>query len=342
MALRGDAAVFLNWWEWLKETAERAGITIPSGLTSQAAQARGYFEIGRYEEAYSMASAAVRDFRALLKGQREQFKARCDGLVSSINTARNSAIASGIEVGAFTDAYNGSLAMYNGGDFLGAFHALSFLAEDLANYVSSARMGRLVLPVSGTYDIPAGTTDILVFNNIKVESTGWLYSSEEEIRDMLRPLVIEAGGEDVLGVRVMGPRTIVYIKGSPIFWFLLASLIVKILIIIFAAVTLIYIFAIPAIRHEEEEGLLARRKADLMDSYNKYVADKVAAGELTPEVANQLTGEYADNMATIKIPEGGWGITDYLKLGAGIAIVGVALYFAVPMLKGAFRKGDKK
>lgn len=335
MATRSDAVVFLNWYSFLKDVADKAGIAIPAGISSRMAQARGYFEIGRYETAYSMASAAVRDFRTLLKGKRVELRARCDALISSITATLNDARAEGIEVYAFTTPFNGAMSMYDGDDFIAAFHALSGLAEDLSNYVSSARMGRYVTPLSGAYNIPDGTTDIVTLTDFQVESAGWAYTPTEEIREALLPVVREAGGEDILEVRRVGPRIIVFIKGSPIFWIIP----VLVAMVIFAVGTWIFsqTILIPW-KREEEQGKLARHKADLIDSYNKYIADKVAAGDLSPEVGQQLTGEYADNMSTVKLPGPGRGLWDYVMFGVGIVVVGTALYFTIPMIRGALAK----
>ena len=341
MATQSDCVIYLNWYEFLKEVADGAGIAVPSGLVSQISQARGYFEVGRYEEAYSMSSAAVRDFRALLKGQREQFRARCDALVGSINATLSGAQRDGIDVGAFTNPFNAALAIYGGEDFIGSFYSLNGLAEDLSNYVSNARMGRYVSTMAGAYNVPDGTTDIIVIDRLQVESAGWAYVSEQDMREILMPLVRQAGGEEILEVRFAGPRITIFVKGSPILDIIFAFVL---LISIVLAVTyaVVQIFAGPAIEHEKQEGELARRKAEIQDSYNRYIAEKVQSGELSPEVGKQLMDENSENLQNIQLPEGGWGITDYIKLGVGIAVVGVALYFTVPLLKGAFKKGERK
>jgi len=345
MATRTDCVIFLNWYEFLKKVADGAGITIPSGIVSQISQARGYFETGRYGEAYSMSSAAVRDFRALLKAQKEQLRARCAALIGSVDSTRSSAISSGIDVTAFTNPYNGALAMYNGSDFIGAFYALSGLSEDLSSYVSNVKLGRYVLPMSGAYNIPVGTTDVIILNACQVETAGWAYLSPEEIRTILLPVVRESGVEDILEVRVSGPRIMIFCKGSPLLWFPFILAILKIIAWVIIGAVLIWritaYFIDPAVQREKEAGDLARAQVDAQTEFDKYITDKVASGEISPEVGHQLIDEHAENVSNVNLP-GGRGIMDYIILGAGVVIIGVAVYFAVPLLRGAFRKGKKK
>jgi len=345
MATRTDCVIYLNWYEFLKTVADGAGITIPSSLVAQISQARGYFEAGRYAEAYSMSSAAVRDFRALLKAQKDQLTARCTALIDSINVTRSSAISKGIDVSAFTTPFNSALAMYDGSDFIGSFYALSGLSEDLSSYVSNARLGKYVLPMSGTYNIPTGTTDVIILNACQVETAGWAYLSPEEIRAALLPIVKESGVEDILEIRVSGPRIIIFCKGSPFAWIPFIALLLKAIMTIIIAVVLIWrisaYFIEPAVQREKEAGDLARAKVEAQTEYDEYIADKVASGEISPEVGSEMTKEHADNMSTIQLPSG-WGITDYIKLGIGIAIIGGVLYFTIPVVRSAFEKKGKK
>ncbi len=331
MATRSDCVVFLNWFEYLRNVAVGAGVSIPALLSSRISQARGYFEVRRYGTAYNMVSSAVREFRTILKGERVQLKARCDALVRTITATLDAARTERIGVDAFTSPFNGALAMYNGEDFIAAFHVLSNLAEDISRYLSNARMGLWVDPLTGTYDIPAGTTDIITIEVFQPESAGWAYISADVIREQAEKIVRDVGGEAVLEIRYTPPRLIIFAKGSPLLWFVPVILIA--ILVVVPIVWAIGTFFIGPWKMAEETGKLQRRKAELTADYQKYLADKVAAGELSPEVADQLSDDFSEEMEKIEMPEVGPGIMDIIKYGAVAGIVVLSLAYLLPRLR---------
>jgi hypothetical protein len=284
-----EVAVFLDWYEYLNRVAGAARVDISQARAAYLEAVSRAREMD-FNAAYPKAVEAVRLARDALKRSGAALRAEADRVRGDISSILSQAQREGIDVGAFIRPLAVASAAYNSGDYIAALDLHLSIRSDVSSFVASARAGRPVGRLSGTYDIPAGTTDIITVDFLSAESVGyqqeWLAS--DAAVSYIRGIVKQyEPGAEVLGYRVVPPRVVIFVR-SPI-----APVI---LYIIFAAVFFIGLSAVlyfwyEGARADAQKAAEERKAYEAKLEYDKYLLGLLTEGKISKETFDKLKGE---------------------------------------------------
>jgi len=217
-----DVAVYLDWYSWLRQVADLAGVSLGNAESwyNDAVSKAG---AGDLDGAYASARYAVRLARDLLLAQVDkleaEFDARRQNLVSQLSQAK----AQGVDVSAFYKYLSqvDLLRRAGGRELCPALYLIDSLTSSLATYVQRWQAGAMNLdPGSGVFDVPAGTTDVIIFNQLLGEGAGYgaVWANSDVFKGWIASTIKDYCPEaNILEVRYSPPLIIVFIQ-SPIAW----------------------------------------------------------------------------------------------------------------------------
>lgn len=285
-----EVALYLDWFEYLKKVSERSGVSIAGAYTVYT-QAVNYARALNFGVAYPKAVEAVRLGRDTLKRNYPTLRVATDGLRNEISALLSGAQREGINISWAFSPLTIASGLYNGGDYTAAFDVHYSLRDDVRNYIANARAGRPVGRLSGTYDIPAGTTDIITLDYLNTEGAGWLqqwYSAGASLEQIRRAIREQAPEAEVIGYKVVPPRIIIFVR-SPI-----APLIAAIILAVLATV-LVTMAALAFIYRAQADAKIAEEKRNIDDNradfYNKAY-DDLRDGKISQDTFDDVTGNY--------------------------------------------------
>jgi len=212
-----EVLLYFDWFEYLRKVADRTGISIADAKTAFT-QAQSLWQSGDFNSAYTKAVSAVTLARNVLKASKTILNQYITQFKTRIATSLQTAQSRGVNITGFAKPLAIATAIYNAGDYTAAFDVHDSLAGDVERYVSSAIAGKTVGKMSATYDIPAGTTDIITTNFVSAECAGWSqeWLSSNIVRNNLVNTVKSVDPTAViLGYVVMPPRIVIFVR-SPI------------------------------------------------------------------------------------------------------------------------------
>lgn len=314
-----EVTLFFDWFEYLERVAYSTGVNISSALVKHD-QAIYYAQAGDFDSAYPHAVGAVDDARATLRYNNLTLKAVCDSLIDSISSTMYQAQSEGINVNAFLIPYANSVLLYNAEDYIAAVSTLSSLNEDLWTYVSHARTGLPVDALSGSYDIPEGTTDIIAINYMHPEAGGWIQErySPDVIMEQVRT-ILAGQGVSLVGIRHIPPRIIIFVRGSPITP-AIAALIIKLIIVALVCATLMVI-ALAYWGATEAQAERDMRIGEMSYNFKSRLLGDLEEGKISPATYSKISDNWDEGINSI-LEAGGPGIIEML-VWAIPAIVGV-------------------
>lgn len=287
-----EVALFLNWYEYLNSVARRSGIDI-SDARWQYQDALHYVGVHDFDRAYQFATEAVKLARQTLKANGERLKSLTWNKRNEITQLLSQAQSENIDVSAFMVPLTTLDRMYTSGDYIAAFDYAHSLYDDIRQYMGAVRAGRPYSVLSGAYDIPEGTTDILVVNVNVFEGSGWLQETyrEEFFKRQIEQIIKEqAPHAEVLGYKVIPPRIIVYIR-SPLPF--LAALAIGLAIV--AAFLLVVMWGLNTFLGVGRENKIAERTLELEDQRQQFIQkvyDDVREGRISEETAQAIIDAY--------------------------------------------------
>jgi len=322
MATSYEVTIFLDWFTYLDRVAGYAGVDISSARAKNS-RAVHYASIMDFDSAYPYAKDAVTDARDTLRANNPVLKAACDHLIGSISAEMEEARREGIAVDCFLGPYSNCLAVYNAGDYIAAVRILSSLSDEVSGYVSSARAGRPVGRITGAYDIPEGTTEILSIEYVQPEAAGWVEEryALEAVRDEIASVVRDAGGT-LLEVRLRPPRILVFVRTeSPLAWWVVLG----IMAVVFTAVFGIFCLWLPAME-EAKEREEERKILETRNEFHARAYDDLVNGRISQDTFDAVVGAYDEGMTEI-IEE--WGKRQESLLGMLMWLIPVAIVLSV-------------
>lgn len=280
-----EVAVFLDWYEYLRKVADAAGVDI-SRARSLYLEAVSYARALDFNAAYPKATEAVRVARDTLKRNGGVLRAETDRVRNDISAVLSQAQREGIDVSPFLKPLAIASAAYNSGDYIAALDLHLSLRSDVSSFVANVRAGRPVGRLSGTYDIPAGTTDIITVDYLSAESVGYQqewFASDAVVSYIKSTIRQYEPNAVVLGYKVVPPRVVVFIR-SPI----LPAIALAILKIVLAVVIVIGIlgalyFFSEMTRADVLKAQEERKAYEAKLEYDKYLTNLLAEGKISEE-----------------------------------------------------------
>lgn len=326
MATPFECTIFLDWFEYLAEIAGEAGISIS---WSEYNQALSDYNAGNYDSALTHAKTAVREARHTLTAASGTLKSISKSKLAAIGNELIRARGMGLNVDAFTGPLNRSLSIYDAEDYIASTYLFGNLYDDLTRYIAECEVGRGE-PLSGTYDLPEGTTDILVVEDFNPSVMGW--ASKRVAPEMLRHRAQEAlnaaGWTEarVLEVRYKPPRieVFVYYPGG------LGPVAIFVIVTVAVAIAGYFVYRMVVDwKREEEYAKSERHKMDIINDYHMWIATQVAEGNMSPDTASDLLGEFDDIFSKINLPRAKAGLLDLLMK---ILILVVGAFAAIKLI----------
>lgn len=316
-----EVSIFLDWFEYLRKVAERAGVSIAEARVLYA-EAATFARAMDFDAAYPKAVQAVSSARDTLKRNATVLKGEIDGIRDQISPLISSAQNEGIDVNWCLKPLAIASAMYNAEDYIASLDTHASLLNDISHYVASIRAGLPVGKLSGTYDIPPETTDIITIDYMHPEAGGWLQEQygSSTVLSYVRSTVKEYAPEaEIVGYRVVPPRVIVFIR-SPIAPVIAALIIAAIFALIVYWVTQMFNRRAEAdVKIKETE----KEIADIRDQFYNRAYDDYVNGRITKETFDSITGQYDSGLDKLaeQFQVSGWGVIDMLKWLIPAAIV---------------------
>jgi len=311
MATPFECKLYMDWFRYFDDVSVISGVPIDH---TEYDLAGTDYDAGNYDSCWAHIQTAVSNARATLVANYTTLRSFSEVTAGSMSTLMLEARGEGINPDAFIGPFNMVLAVFDAEDYIASTHMLNGLYTDLSGYVSAARAGRATDPTTGVYDYPAGTTDVYVIGELHPAPAGWAVKSVDTatIKAEIEQRMAEEGITDieVLEVRHTAPRAVVFIRCPTGVIPAILVLIVKyafIAVLAYIASRMIYDMWMGYMQEKVEE-----HKADMAIDYHKWISDKVASGDLSPEVADDLLEKWNDAMDKIAMPEPGMNWMDFI------------------------------
>lgn len=311
MATPFECKLYLDWFRYFDDVSVISGVPIDHAEYDLAVTD---YDAGNYDSCWAHIQTAVSNARATLVANYTTLRSISEVSAGSISALMLEAMGEGIDPDAFISTLNKALAVFDAEDYIASAHMLNGLYTDLSGYVSAARAGRATDSITGVYDYPAGTTDVYVLEELHPEPAGWAVKSVDTamIKAEIEQRMAAEGitGIEILEVKHTAPRAVVFIKCptgvippilSAIVWYAFLAVLAYI-----AASMIVDLY------WKKKQAEVEKHKADLIYDYNKWIADRVAAGDISPEVADDLLNRWNEAIDKIAMPEPGMNWMDFI------------------------------